>query len=276
MAPPEPPPTTTTPDPTDGGRVAPDLALLDNPTWHALATRQGRIGRRSARAARFVPEVAIFGAVSDADDARAWDELAELTGAGQLVSLTGSDPRPPAGWPVHRRVDGVQMVADPARFVVPPGRPTERAGPAPSVDVGEHDDEGADELVPLGRADVADLLELVGVAQPGPFGPRTVELGGYVGVRRGGRLVAMAGRRLQLPGLCEVSAVATHPDVRGQGLGRRVVVAVASAVVAEGDVPFLHASASNATAIGLYESLGFTVRKRVAFVVTEPPARRDA
>ncbi|MDA8276379.1 MAG: GNAT family N-acetyltransferase [Actinomycetota bacterium] len=266
----------TTPDPSDGGRFASDLTLLDNPTWHALATRQGRFGRRTTRAARFVPEVAIFGAVSDADDPRAWDELAELTGAGQLVSVTGSDPRPPAGWRVHRRVDGVQMVADPTRFVAPSGRRGGRAGPSPSVEVGEHGGEGGGELVPLGRADVADLLELVGVAQPGPFGSRTVELGGYVGVRRGGRLVAMAGRRLQLPGLCEISAVATHPDVRGQGLGRRVVTAVATAVVAEGDVPFLHASASNVVAIGLYESLGFTVRKQVAFVVVEPPARRDA
>ena len=266
----------TTPDPSDGGRFASDLTMLDNPTWHALAARQERFGCRTSRAARFLPEVAVFGAVSDADDARAWDELAELTGGGQLVSLTGSDPRPPVGWPVHRRVDGVQMVADPARFVTPPGRPGERAGPAASVDVGEHGEEGADAIVALGRADVADILELVGVAQPGPFGPRTVELGGYVGVRRGGRLVAMAGRRLQLPGLCEISAVATHPDVRGQGLGRRVVAAVATAVVAEGDVPFLHASASNVVAIALYESLGFTVRKQVAFVVAEPPARRDA
>ncbi len=217
-----------------------------------------------------MPEVAIFGAVSDADDPEAWDELAALTGAGRLVSLTGSHPRPPAEWPVHRSGEGVQMVADPTRFAAPPEVRVGSSG-APTAS-----GRGDDEPVPLGAADVADMLELVGLAQPGPFAPRTVELGGYVGIRRGGQLVAMAGRRLQLPGLCEISAVATHPDARGQGLGRRVVVAVASAVVAEGDVPFLHSTASNTPAIGLYESLGFTVRKHVAFVVTEPPSGPDA
>jgi hypothetical protein len=39
------------------------------------------------------------------------------------------------------------------------------------------------------------MLELARRTKPGPFLPRTVELGTYLGLRRGGALVAMAGER---------------------------------------------------------------------------------
>jgi hypothetical protein len=50
------------------------------------------------------------------------------------------------------------------------------------------------EALVLGVDDFPEMLDLVACAQPGPFGPRTIELGGYIGIRRGGNLVAMAGR----------------------------------------------------------------------------------
>ena len=64
------------------------------------------------------------------------------------------------------------------------------------------------------------MMDLVAIAKPGPFGPRTPELGRYLGVHRDGRLVAMAGERLHLPGHVELSAICVHPDARGRGHGR--------------------------------------------------------
>ena len=75
-----------------------------------------------------------------------------------------------------------------------------------------------------------------------------------------GRLLAMAGERLRLPGMSEVSGVCTHPDTRGQGLGSLLSHHVASEIVRRGEVPFLHAYANNARAIRLYERLGFALR----------------
>lgn len=81
----------------------------------------------------------------------------------------------------------------------------------------------------------------------------------------------MAGERMRPPGFTEISAVSTHPDRRRQGLAALLVRSVASAIVGRGDTPFLHAASTNTDAIRLYRSMGFTVRRRVAFVVVRAP-----
>src|SRR5690606_38986265 len=104
------------------------------------------------------------------------------------------------------------------------------------------------ELVVLGPTDVPEILELVARTRPGPYLPRTVEMGTYPGIRVNGRLVAMAGERLHPPGWTEISAVCTDADFRGCGFGTRLVKAVGAGIRARGEIPFLHASAANMTA----------------------------
>ncbi|HEY3481557.1 MAG TPA: GNAT family N-acetyltransferase, partial [Streptomyces sp.] len=101
--------------------------------------------------------------------------------------------------------------------------------------------------------------------KPGPFGKRTVEMGRYLGIRRGGRLIAMAGERLRPPGWTEISAVCTDPGFQGQGLATRLVLAVSHGIAERGETPFLHATAENVSAIRLYEALGFRLRRRLTF-----------
>lgn len=129
------------------------------------------------------------------------------------------------------------------------------------------------EAVRLGPADVPEMLDLVARTRPGPFEPRTVELGTYLGVRRGGALVAMAGERLRPPGWSEISGVCTDESVRGQGLGGGLVRAVAHEIGQRGETPFLHAAASNTGAVRLYESLGFALRRRTVFLAALVPGR---
>lgn len=126
--------------------------------------------------------------------------------------------------------------------------------------------------VPLGDADAADMLELTGLTEPGPFLPRTHTMGRFIGLREGGQLVAMAGERMRPPGHVEVSGVCTHPGWRGQGLARRLSAAVGARIQAEGAVPFLHAWTGNEAAIALYRSLGFETRCEVDVAVLERPA----
>jgi ribosomal protein S18 acetylase RimI-like enzyme len=120
------------------------------------------------------------------------------------------------------------------------------------------------------------MLDLVARTRPGPFLPRTPELGTYLGIRRGGRLVAMAGERMHPPGWTEVSAVCTDSAYRGQGLGARLVRAVVAGVRARDESAFLHAAATNTGAIRLYESLGFRLRVRMAFLAVRVPADSPA
>ena len=45
-------------------------------------------------------------------------------------------------------------------------------------------------------------------------GAAETHAGDFWGVRDNGRLIAMAGERLKLDGMSEVSGVCTHPDLR--------------------------------------------------------------
>jgi predicted GNAT family acetyltransferase len=122
----------------------------------------------------------------------------------------------------------------------------------------------APEAVRLGNAHAERMVALTDLTKPGPFGPRSAELGEYYGLFEGERLVAMAGERLGAGRSREVSAVCTHPDFQGRGLARRLMEKVIRIQLARGDMPFLHVMAQNARARGLYEHMGFRQRCEVA------------
>ncbi|GAA4839950.1 GNAT family N-acetyltransferase [Luteimicrobium xylanilyticum] len=242
--------TTPVPAPTDAGEPASpnrDAAVLDNPAWHALRGPHARFARSHGVALAYDPEVSPFVALPDGAAPAAFDDLAALVGPGVELGLTGPATDVPDTWEVLWAGDGVQMVAS-------------------DVDAGPDE-----EAVVLGAADVPEMLDLVERTQPGPFRPRTVELGSYLGIRREGRLVAMAGERLRPPGWTEVSAVCTDADHRGQGFAARLVRAVVHRVRERGDEAILHATATNTGAIRLYERLGFELRRPVRFVVARTP-----
>jgi len=104
------------------------------------------------------------------------------------------------------------------------------------------------------------MRELTQIAFPDFFRERTRELGLYLGVYDGARLVAMAGERLALAGLQEISGVCTHPDFAGRGHARRLTRALLSRHRRRGVGSFLHVSEGNAGARRLYASMGFVVR----------------
>jgi ribosomal protein S18 acetylase RimI-like enzyme len=183
-------------------------------------------------------------------DEQDWADLAELAGPGGVVALSATWLPFPENWEVVFGAEGVQLVAD------------EQVG---------HDVPGDDEIIRLGPADVPEMLDLVARTEPGPFCPRTIELGTYLGIRRDGGLVAMAGERLHPPGHIEISAVCTDQAWRGHGFGSRVTLAVAAGIRARGEVPFLHAVATNVNAIRLYEQLGFQLRQRTMFRAARVP-----
>jgi GNAT superfamily N-acetyltransferase len=229
------------------------LHVLDNPAWSALTGPQRGYGEVADGAARYRSEVSLFGAFDGPPGPRHWTAMAELVGPGGAVITTDPTGLPPEGWAVEYDGEGVQMTGE----AVDGARP----GDVP---------EGID-IVQLGADDVPDMLELVALAHPGPFARSTWELGGYVGVRRNGRLVAMAGERMRPIGWAEISAVATHPDHRRQGLGELLVRVVTAGVKARGEQPLLHVAADNTSAIRLYEAMGFAVRRSARFRAVRAP-----
>ena len=111
------------------------------------------------------------------------------------------------------------------------------------------------------------MLALATLTQPGPFFARTHRLGGFIGVKQDGVLVAMAGERMKVEGFTEVSGVCTQPDHRGNGYAGGLMQLVAQAILARGETPFLHVYADNAGAIALYQTLGFRFRAALTMTV---------
>lgn len=121
-------------------------------------------------------------------------------------------------------------------------------------------DEGEDAVSVLGETDRLAMRELTRIAFPDFFRERTSDLGIYLGIFEGEKLIAMAGERMALPGLQEISGVCTHPDFGGRGHARRLTCALMRRQRRRGVGSFLHVSESNVTARRLYESMGFEVR----------------
>lgn len=226
-----------------------DEAVLDNPTWHALTGPHAHFAIGDDLVRKYPDDVAPFLAVRTWDDPAVWDALIALVGPGAEVGYSGADPELPPGWEVLWHGEGVQLV--------------ETAALAPKPD---------DEAVLLGADDVEEMLAVVERNQPGPFKPRTHELGRYVGIRRDGRLVAMAGERLHPEGWTEISAVSTDEQYRGQGLASRLVLDVAFHIQQRGDRALMHAAATNVTAIAIYERLGFALRTHTTFAAVRTPS----
>jgi ribosomal protein S18 acetylase RimI-like enzyme len=237
-----------------------DEALLDNPAWQALTGSQRHLGVELPRAARYRPNVAPFAGLLDASDPLAWNDLGRLVASTGPVAIGDTGPGVPEDWTVLSRFPAVQMVL------------RDSAGSSGTREPSSGREGRPDGLRPLGEADVPSMMELVHLTNPGPFERGTIAFGGYLGIWRGPRLVAMAGRRMSPGGWVEISAVCTDPEFQGQGLARQLLAVVLTGIRDQGRRPFLHAMKVNIGAISLYESIGFSTRREVEIVVVNGPA----
>ncbi|MBJ7500668.1 MAG: GNAT family N-acetyltransferase [Sphingopyxis sp.] len=219
---------------------------LDRPVWSMLTGRQAHLAEGDGLALRIDRGYGVFGVAADAGD-EAQAALAVLVPDDGELWIVEGEPWPvPAGAREVKRAVLAQMVA-------------EGAPPAPR--------DGGPAILALGEDDAPEMAALADHAKPGPWGPSTHRYGPFFGIREKGRLLAMAGQRILVPGMAEVSGVATWEDCRGRGLARTLIGHVMRAMVARGETPFLHSYADNAGAIGLYETLGFRIRREVHVLV---------
>lgn len=232
---------------------------LDDPIGSALRTRHASIATIDGPARLYPTDVAPFASIpfdSSDDD---WAALGRLTrGSGEPAVMFVPTGFPISdAWRQEFEIGLTQLTDD-------------------HVDVLASKADRGDDIVDLGIGDVPEMLRLTALTKPGPFLPRTVEFGGYVGVfdttDTGDRtLVAMAGRRLSMPGWVEISAVCTDPEARGRGYARRLIAEVARGVRAEGDRAFLHVAHDN-PARSVYERMGFVARADSTVIGVRPAA----
>lgn len=225
-----------------------DPRSVDTARWHVA--RRGR----EAIAALLVVEVLPFRPCFAMGEAEALAALFRTLGEPRLVVAV-----PPYGRIAveqayrFERVDTMlRMVTDRASFQRRVTRAVARLGP-------EH---------------VEDLVDLYGEAARSYFTPERLRREIYYGVYDGRRIVSAAGTHVRSAeaGVAAVGNVLTRIAYRDRGLATSVTSAVTEAALAEHRDVVLNVRDENATAIRVYERLGY--RTHCSFV--EGPAVRRA
>jgi ribosomal protein S18 acetylase RimI-like enzyme len=220
--------------------------LLDNIVWHTLSGPHACFASGTGGARRYAPGFSPI--VGFADPQRPdFASLRECCSPGERFYCDGWSGPVPGDWQLEAETAMFKMVW---------------SGPAP--------DDGAPDAARLDASHAAQALALAALTRPGPFGPRTIELGDYFGIFEGDRLVAMAGERMHAATLREVSGVCTHPDRQGRGLARRLMHELLRRQLARGETPFLHVMRENTGAFRLYEAMGFRVYRESVVRVVAP------
>jgi ribosomal protein S18 acetylase RimI-like enzyme len=221
-----------------------DIPLLDNPIWNALSTGQSYLAQANHLAKRFRRDVAPFGAMKSQSPSE-YEALAQILSGDVAALFLDTKPVLPPDWSMRLSGDMYQMTFEAPPLVEP-----------------------SQSFRKLTQADVPEMLALTKLTEPGPFLPRTIELGAYYGIHDFGSLVAMAGERLRLTGFTEVSAVCTHPHFRGRGYGNALMSVVISGIMNRDETPFLHVKTDN-PALALYKKLGFQIRAQLHLAVIQ-------
>jgi ribosomal protein S18 acetylase RimI-like enzyme len=208
--------------------------LLDHIFWLTLTGPHARFASGAGGARRYARG---FSPILGFADPRAPDfaALAPWCEAGEHFYCDSWTGPAPAGWQIETESTMFRMLWDAA---------------APAIDA-------APDAVALGPDHAAQALALATLCRPGPFGPRTIELGDYFGYFDGARLVAMAGERMHVAGLREISGVCTHPDYQGRGYARKLMLKLVHRQMARAERPFLHVMRANDAAHQLYLRMGF-------------------
>jgi ribosomal protein S18 acetylase RimI-like enzyme len=212
--------------------------------WNAITTGNRDIAMVNGNAGYYNPDIAPFAGLKEWNNGNL-ENLFQLLPAGKKVFVSRDEAikLDQTKWNVLQQMDCCQMVYEkPINSFVTP---------ISSL------------IAPLGMEHVPQMLELTALTKPGPFFEKTILFGNYFGIFMDGRLAAMTGQRMHPVPYLEVSAVCTHPDFRGKGYAKALMLHVMKIILDNSFTPFLHVLTSNRGAIQLYESIGFHIRKKL-------------
>lgn len=218
------------------------FAALDNPAWWALGSAQLAFAAGNTFVQRYRRGILPFAAFDHRHPA-AIDQLNEWIGPGEVFFLIGHLPPIPAQWTILAELPCAQMINQTA--VTPPA--------------------GDVTIASLTAEHKMDMYQLIQKVQPGYYEPDTHQLGNYYGIWQQEQLVAIAGERMKLEELTEISAICTDPAYTGRQYAQHLIAHLCNTNLNEGKIPFLHVLETNERAIGLYEYMGFTKRRTISF-----------
>lgn len=211
---------------------------LKNPVWHALNETHHKFLINLNGVLFYDPEICTFGAFEEVSaTAEALNAYAKLTENFFLVTEKGNPKFDTSQVVLQKKIEGCQMVLD--KLV--------------EVKVQET-------IVPLSEAYKDEIYDLIWLVMPGYYQKRSFEMGNYYGIFKDGKLVAIAGQRMQTNDFIEVSGVVTHPDYTRRGFAKQLVYHVSREIIKANKRAILHTTKGN-PAIALYESLGYKLTR---------------
>jgi ribosomal protein S18 acetylase RimI-like enzyme len=218
--------------------------LLDNMIWNAISTGNKDLADLDGDVGVYRSDIAPFAGMKELNH-KNLDHLYDFLSADRKVALSFFEKYEldESKWKTIVRMNCCQMVYD--------------------YSVESFKTKNSHLIVPLTDEHIPQMLELTALTKPGPFLERTIDFENYFGIFIDGRLAAMSGQRMHPVPYLEVSAVCTHPDFRGHGYAKAIMLHVMQIILDNKFIPFLHVLTSNTTAIQLYESIGYRVRREV-------------
>jgi len=218
--------------------------ILDNMIWNALTTGNNDIAIMNGDVGCYLPEIAPFAGMKVFNDANL-KKLYEFIPVNRSVAISSLNKmdHDESKWKLLHPMDVTQMVYEHSVTVFTT--------------------KNSLLIVPLSEEHVPQMIELTALTKPGPFLQQTIRFKNYFGIFIEGRLAAMTGQRMHPRPYMEVSAVCTHPDFRGLGYAKALMLHVMKIILDNSFTPFLHVLSNNVNAIELYKTIGFRTREQI-------------
>lgn len=215
---------------------------LDNPAWWALTGLQHQFAIGTTHIKRYQRGILPFAAYEQGtpESINALDTWLE---AGETFYLIGELPPLPSHWTMIKELPCVQMIIEMAVTIA----------------------EDAASIYHLTASHSTDMFNLINKVQPGYYEPDTHRLGNYYGIFQQDKLIAIAGERMRLEQLTEISGICTDPGYTGRKYAQHLIAHLCNTNLALGKIPFLHVLQTNERAIRLYEYMGFKQRRIISF-----------
>ena len=218
--------------------------ILDNMIWNAITTGNNDIAIINRDVGCYLPEIAPFAGMKVFNDANL-KKLYEFIPSNRSVAISSLNKmdHDESRWKLLQPMDVTQMVYEHS--------------------MNTFTTKNSSLIVPLSEEHVPQMMELTALTRPGPFLQQTIRFKNYFGIFRDDRLAAMTGQRMHPLPYMEVSAVCTHPDFRGLGYAKTLMLHVMKIILDNSFTPFLHVLSNNSNAIELYKTIGFQTRKQI-------------